>query len=92
MGEYFLSGLNKIKDEFGDNVRDVRGKGLILGVEFVNPEAAKDAVVRCSNNGLLTILTEQKVMRILPPLTVKKSEIDHALRIIRRSLKEAARA
>ncbi len=89
MGEYFMSGLLSIKKEFGGLVRDVRGKGLILGVEFANAEAAKDAVVRCSNNGLLTILTEQKVMRILPPLTVKKNEIDHALEIIRRSLKEA---
>ncbi|HSC35953.1 MAG TPA: ornithine--oxo-acid transaminase [Thermodesulfobacteriota bacterium] len=88
MGEYFLSGLRAVKDEFGDLVRDVRGKGLILGVEFVNAETAKDVVVRCSNNGLLTILTEQKVMRILPPLIVKKNEIDHALKIIRRSLKE----
>ncbi len=88
MGEYFLSGLRAVKEEFGDLVRDVRGKGLILGVEFVNAETAKDAVVRCSNNGLLTILTEQKVMRILPPLIVKKNEIDHALKIIRRSLKE----
>jgi predicted acetylornithine/succinylornithine family transaminase len=92
MGEYFLSGLRKIQDEFGDLVRDVRGKGLILGVEFVNPETAKSAVGNCSNNGLLTILTEQKVMRILPPLTVKKNEIDQALKIIRRSLKEVNRA
>ncbi|MCI0482207.1 MAG: aminotransferase class III-fold pyridoxal phosphate-dependent enzyme, partial [Candidatus Dadabacteria bacterium] len=90
MGEYFLSGLRAVKDEFGDIVRDVRGKGLILGIEFVNAETAKDAVARCSNNGLLTILTEQKVMRILPPLIVKKNEIDHALKIIRRSLKEVS--
>lgn len=92
MGEYFLSGLRAVKDEFGDTVRDVRGKGLILGIEFVSAETAKDAVVRCSNNGLLTILTEQKVMRILPPLIVKKNEIDHALKIIRKSLKEVTLA
>jgi predicted acetylornithine/succinylornithine family transaminase len=92
MGEYFLSGLRKIKDEFGDAVRDVRGKGLILGIEFVNPETAKDAVNRCIGNGLLTLLTEQKVMRILPPLIVSKSEIDHALRIVRKSLKEVKSA
>jgi acetylornithine aminotransferase/acetylornithine/N-succinyldiaminopimelate aminotransferase len=92
MGEYFLSGLRIIKDEFGDAVRDVRGKGLILGIEFVNPETAKDAVNRCIGNGLLTLLTEQKVMRILPPLIVSKSEIDQALRIVRKSLKEVKSA
>lgn len=88
MGEYFLSGLRAIKKEFGELVRDVRGKGLILGIEFISAETAKDAVGKCSNSGLLTLLTEQKVMRILPPLIVKKNEIDHALKIIRRSLKE----
>ena len=88
MGEYFQSALRSLKDEFGDRIRDVRGKGLILGIEFKNGEAARDAVVRCSNNGLLTILTEQKVMRIIPPLIVSRKEIDHALKIIRRSLKE----
>ena len=88
MGEYFLSGLGDLKDESGDLIRDVRGKGLILGVEFTGGEAAKDAVNRCMNNGLLTLLTEQKVMRILPPLNVRKSEIDQALRIVRKSLKE----
>ncbi len=88
MGEYFISGLRKIKQEFGEIIRDVRGKGLILGIEFVNPETAKNAVTKCMEGGLLTLLTEQKVMRILPPLTVKKNEIDHALKIIRKSLKE----
>lgn len=92
MGEYFLGGLGDLRDEFGGLIRDVRGKGLILGVEFTSGEAAKDAVNRCIDNGLLTLLTEQKVMRILPPLIVRKSEIDQALRIIRKSLKEVKSA
>ncbi len=90
MGEYFLSGLRSIKDEFGDLIGDARGKGLILGIEFKSADAARDAVVRCSNQGLLTILTEQRVMRILPPLIVGKKEIDRALKIIRGALKEVA--
>ena len=87
-GEYFLSGLRSVKEEFGELIRDVRGKGLILGIEFKSPEIAKQAVGKCTNNGLITILTEQKVMRMLPPLIVGRKEIDHALKIIRRSLKE----
>ena len=87
-GEYFLSGLRSVKEEFGELIRDVRGKGLILGIEFRSPEIAKEAVGKCTNNGLLTILTEQKVMRMLPPLIVGRKEIDHAIKIIRRSLKE----
>jgi acetylornithine/N-succinyldiaminopimelate aminotransferase len=88
MGEYFLSGLRSVKDEFGQYVRDVRGKGLILGVEFMDPETAKKVVGKCMNSGLLTILTEQRVMRILPPLNVSEREVDRALKIIGRSLKE----
>ena len=87
MGEYFLSGLSLLKDEFGELIRDVRGKGLILGVEFMNGDIAREAVGKCISNGLLTLLTEQKVMRILPPLNVRKSEIDQAIGIIRKSLK-----
>lgn len=87
-GEYFLSGLRSVKDEYGELIRDVRGKGLILGIEFRSPEIAKEAVGKCTNNGLITILTEQKVMRMLPPLIVGRKEIDHAIKIIRRSLKE----
>jgi acetylornithine/succinyldiaminopimelate/putrescine aminotransferase len=92
MGEYFLGGLGDLMDGFGGLIRDVRGKGLILGVEFTSGEAAKNAVNICIDNGLLTLLTEQKVMRILPPLIVRKSEIDQALRIIRKSLKEVKSA
>ncbi len=88
MGEYFLHGLGRLKEEFGDIIRDVRGKGLILGIEFINGDIAKDAVVKSMSHGLLTLLTEQKVMRILPPLIVRKSEIDQALGTIRKSLKE----
>ncbi len=87
-GEYFLSGLRSVKEEYGELIRDVRGKGLILGIEFRSPEIAKEAVGKCTNNGLITILTEQKVMRMLPPLIVGRKEIDHAIKIIRRSLKE----
>jgi len=90
MGEYFLNGLAALKKEYGKLIRDVRGKGLILGVEFRNKDIAKEIVGKAVDKGLLTIQTEQKVMRILPPLIVTKKEIDKALEIIGESLKEAA--
>lgn len=89
MGEYFLDGLSALKNGYGKLIRDMRGKGLILGVEFKNKDIAKEIVGKAFDKGLLTILTEQKVMRILPPLIVKEKEIDIALGIIRESLKEA---
>ncbi len=89
-GEYFLSKLRQLKNDYGDLIKDVRGKGLIIGVQFKNSEIAKEVVTKCSDKGLLTILTEQKVMRILPPLTIGTREIDLAVKIIGDSLKEAS--
>lgn len=90
MGDYFLKCLGALKGEYPGLIRDVRGKGLILGIEFMNKDLAKKIVETAIDKGLLSILTEQKVMRILPPLNVQKKEIDDALKIINESLKEAA--
>lgn len=91
-GEYFLERLAGIKEAHPGLVKDVRGKGLILGIEFKSPEIAKDMVTRAVGKGLLTILTEQRVMRLLPPLTASKKEIDQAIDIISETLDEAGNA
>lgn len=92
MGEYFLHRINILKDLFTDLVRDVRGSGLILGIEFNSPEIAKQTVTKCIDKGLLTILTEGRVMRILPPLNVSQHEIDTAIDIIHQSIEEVSSA
>jgi acetylornithine/succinyldiaminopimelate/putrescine aminotransferase len=84
MGEYFLSGLRAIKKEFGELVRDVRGKGLILGIEFMSAETAKDAVGKSERRAHHSHGAEGT--RILPPLIVKRTR-SPALNN-RRSLKE----
>lgn len=91
-GEYFLERLAGIEEAHPGLVKDVRGKGLILGIEFKSPEIAKDVVTRAVGKGLLTILTEQRVMRLLPPLTASKKEIDQAIDIISETLGEAGDA
>jgi len=91
-GEYFLERLAGIKEAHPGLVKEVRGKGLILGVEFKSPDIAKDVVTRAVGKGLLTILTEQRVMRLLPPLTAGKKEIDQAIDIISETLDEAGNA
>ncbi len=91
-GEYFLGKLAALKDSYPDLVKDVRGKGLILGIQFTSPEVAKDIVTRAMGKGLLSILTEHRVMRLLPPLIVGKKEIDQAIGIITAALDEAVNA
>jgi len=88
LGQYFLSKLNELQSEYKDLVKDARGKGLILGLEFNSVDQAKQIVNKTISEGLLTIHTVNTVMRILPPLNVNKEEINFALETINKSLKE----
>lgn len=91
-GQYFLEKLKELSETYKKEIKEVRGKGLILGIEFKNPDTAKKVVNNCIENGLLTILTNKKVMRILPPLNVKQKEIDLAVKTIHKALKEVSGA
>ncbi|MCH8329443.1 MAG: aminotransferase class III-fold pyridoxal phosphate-dependent enzyme [Nanoarchaeota archaeon] len=69
-------------------IKEVRGQGFIIGVEFVNSDCASEVVKKLYQNGVLTIITEQKNIRILPPLITTKKEVDFALKIFESSLHE----
>ena len=88
LGNYFMEKLNQLHSEYKGLIKQVRGKGLIIGVEFNTPEQAKQVIDKTVSEGLLTIHTAGNVMRILPQLNTNKNEIDYALEIINRSLKE----
>ncbi|MDA2920641.1 aspartate aminotransferase family protein [Desulfobacterota bacterium AH_259_B03_O07] len=88
LGDYFNNRLKYIENKFSSLINEARGKGLILGLEFRRKEIAKEAVNKCIAKGLLTILTVEKVMRILPPLTVNKYEIDFAINKLEETLEE----
>lgn len=91
-GAYFMSALQYIQSSYPSLIRDVRGRGFIIGVEFANSAIAGDMVKKLYSNGLLTIITEQKNIRLLPPLTATEKEIDTALNIFRNSLEEVSDA
>lgn len=91
-GEYFLDELKVLHNKYKKEIKEIRGKGLILGIEFKKDEIAKEVVNKSIDNGLLTILTKGKVMRILPPLNVKKKEIDLALQKIDKVVGEVSGA
>lgn len=88
LGTYFLQRLKQIEKSFPHLVVETRGLGLILGIEYRNEEIARNITSIFMDKGLLTILTVKKVSRILPPLIVEKEEIDTAVGIIEKSLKE----
>lgn len=77
LGEYFLQQLRKIKSPC---VKEVRGRGLLIGVELV-PSAggARRFCEALLKKGLLCKETHEHVIRFAPPLVIKKEEIDWAL-------------
>ena len=78
--KYFLRELNKIKENYPKVIKEIRGIGLLIGIQ-VNVELST-FISKLTKNKLLTIRAAENVVRILPPLNVKKSEIDLALKII----------
>jgi len=71
-------------------VKEIRGKGLMLALEFNNEELCKKAIERCIKKGIIVdwFLFCPTAMRIAPPLTIKEKEIKHACSIIISVLKE----
>lgn len=67
-----------------DNVKDVRGMGMMLGV-VLKDGGARDIAAKCVQNGLL-ILTAKTLLRLLPPLTITYEEIDRGLAILQSCL------
>jgi acetylornithine/N-succinyldiaminopimelate aminotransferase len=83
MGKYFFRGLEALQKRFSF-IREVRGKGLMIGMEL-EIEGSKVAD-SCMQEGLLLNCTAYKVLRFVPPLTIKKNEIDRGLDILEKVL------
>ena len=86
VSKYFLFNLNKIKDEYPNLIKEIRGRGLLIGIQLHTDQTK--FIKKLMDNKLLTIRAAENVVRILPPLNVKKNEIDQALRIIKKVCSE----
>jgi len=86
ISNYFNKELIKIKNDYPKIIREVRGTGLLIGLQLFKEQA--EFIKKLEDNRLLTIRASENVIRILPPLNVKKSEIDLALKIIKKVCKE----
>ncbi|WP_306307297.1 acetylornithine/succinylornithine family transaminase [Cellulosilyticum ruminicola] len=83
VGAYLTEKLNVLKDEV-DCVTDVRGIGLMQGVEIT--KTPKDIVSKCMEKGMLIASAGTNVIRFVPPLIVTKEEIDEAVAILKEAL------
>ena len=80
-GQYFEDRLTKI-----DGVKSVRRMGLMIGIELEKGDA-HDIAIKCVENGLL-IITAKDLLRMLPPLVIDYNEIDEAINILEKTIKE----
>ena len=89
-GEQAFAGLKPLADRFDGLIRDVRGKGLMLGVEFDTPEHAEAVQWACFQRGLLVLECGVSSVRMAPPLVVTEAEMATALRIFGEAVAEVA--
>tara|TARA_Y100000590_G_scaffold238390_1_gene268156 strand:+ start:507 stop:1679 length:1173 start_codon:yes stop_codon:yes gene_type:complete len=86
ISKYFHSELKKIKKDYPKLIKEVRGRGLLIGLQLFNDQTK--FIKKLMEKKLLTIRAGENVIRILPPLTVKKKEVDLAIKIIKKVCKE----
>ena len=86
LSKHFISNLNSIKDKYPKIIKQIRGKGLLIGIQLQKDQTL--FIKKLMDNKLLTIRAAENVVRILPPLNVKKVEINQALKIIKKVCEE----
>lgn len=89
LGLYLMDRLKKLSEIGG--VKDVRGKGLLIGFELNDPKLTERFVRNCREAGLILgwTLHSNTVVRLAPPLVIREQEIDQGLEIMRESLSKA---
>ena len=97
MGEYFIGELKKLQTQY-PVIGDVRGLGLMIGMELVYPDGSPNreltarivALALEHNLYLLSCGCDKNVVRFIAPLTVAKEEIDYALSVLDQVFEQAA--
>ncbi len=86
LSKYFSLNLNNIKDRYPNIIKSIRGRGFLIGIQLHRDQTV--FIKKLMDNRLLTIRAAENVVRVLPPLNVKKNELNEALRIIDKVCKE----
>ena len=80
LSKYFFLELNKLREKYPNVIKEIRGRGLLIGIQLYKNQAK--FIEKLMDKKLLTIRAAENVVRILPPLNVKKIELDQAIKII----------
>src|SRR6202167_4027292 len=95
VGHYFIKSLASLADKYSV-VGEIRGKGLMIGMELVLDRASKarqkslsDALInRAFHNGLMLLMCGQSTLRFMPPLMISEADVDEAIELLSQSLDE----
>ena len=87
LSNYFILNLNQLKEKYPWVIKEIRGRGFLIGIQLHKDQAK--FIKNLMNNKLLTIRAAENVVRILPPLNVKKNELDKAIKIISKVCSES---
>jgi len=79
-GKYFFNELNKLREKYPKIIKEVRGKGLLVGLCLYKDQT--NFIKKLLENKFLTVRAAENVVRLLPPLNVTKQEINLGLKII----------
>ncbi len=82
LSNHFFIKLNQLKKKYPNIIKEIRGKGLLIGIQLHIDQT--NFIKKLMDNKLLTIRAAENVVRVLPPLNVKKNELDKAIKIIDR--------
>ncbi len=80
-GEYIRS---KLTETFGDKIKEIRGLGMMLGIDFDGPTSKEIAVAGIANG--VAVLTAKSAVRLLPPLTITTAEIDEGIARLKKAV------
>ena len=84
VGQYLIAGLNDLKEKY-PFITDVRGRGLLLAIEF-DRDIGQDMLNTCLENGMLVNKLKPNAIRLIPPLNIGNKEVDQALGILDKAL------
>lgn len=90
LGRYGLKRLQELAEDHAC-IREVRGLGLMLGMELDSKQAAERAVAEARERGVLINCTADRVLRFVPPLIIERGHIDQLIRVLDEVLEEVGR-
>ena len=86
VGGYFKEALRGLQEKYPAHIREVRGTGLILGMEMQKSEDAAQIARLCLECGVIINCTAGKVLRFIPPLIFSKTEVDELIAVLDRCI------